>query len=98
MVGTQRFLINRESTFKERLRLRVAALGVIDASLVAQARGHVWVVRPPGFRGNLERLLRHMVEELYGTETVVCYRHFNYDNQQKYLDMGVRVLLKRPFR
>jgi 2-keto-3-deoxy-L-rhamnonate aldolase RhmA len=38
----------------------------------------------------------HAVRETEGTETVVCYRHGNPDDRQKYWDMGVRVLVEPP--
>jgi 2-keto-3-deoxy-L-rhamnonate aldolase RhmA len=40
--------------------------------------------------------VRHAVRETEGTETVVCYRHGNPEDRQKFWDMGVRVLVEPP--
>ncbi len=44
----------------------------------------------------LDDCVAHAVRETEGTETVVCYRHGNPDDRQKYWDMGVRVLVEPP--
>ena len=40
--------------------------------------------------------VRHVVKTLEGTHTAVCYRSISPDNRQKYMDMGVTVILESP--
>lgn len=40
--------------------------------------------------------VRHVIKELENTDTVVCFRNFTPQTRQKYIDMGVKVLLEIP--
>ena len=40
--------------------------------------------------------VRYVVTELEGTDTKVCFRSYSPDLRNKYIDMGVTVLLERP--
>ncbi len=44
----------------------------------------------------LDDCVQHVVKELENTGAVVCHRHGKPENRQKYLDMGVRLLLEKP--
>ncbi len=44
----------------------------------------------------LDDCVRRVVKELENTGAVVCHRHGKPENRQKYLDMGVRLLLEKP--
>ncbi len=45
---------------------------------------------------SVDDCVRHICEQLRETETQVCFRNYTPDTRQKYLDMGVTVLLERP--
>ena len=45
---------------------------------------------------SVDDCVRHICEQLRGAETKVCFRNYTPDTRQKYLDMGVTVLLERP--
>ena len=45
---------------------------------------------------SVDDCVRHICEQLRGSETKVCFRNYTPDTRQKYLDMGVTVLLERP--
>lgn len=40
--------------------------------------------------------VRHMVQQLKGSDTKVCFRNYTPDLRDKYINMGVTVLLERP--
>lgn len=40
--------------------------------------------------------VRHVLQQLKGTDVHVCFRNYTPDLRQKYIDMGVTVLLERP--
>jgi 2-keto-3-deoxy-L-rhamnonate aldolase RhmA len=42
--------------------------------------------------------VRYVLSQLQGTQTKLCYRNFTPDLRNKYIDMGVTVLLERPKR
>lgn len=45
---------------------------------------------------SVDDCVRHICEQLRGSGTKVCFRNYTPDTRQKYLDMGVTVLLERP--
>ena len=45
---------------------------------------------------SVDDCVRHICEQLQGSETKVCFRNYTPETRQKYLDMGVTVLLERP--
>ena len=40
--------------------------------------------------------VRHVVQQLKGSDTKVCFRNYTPDLRDKYINMGVTVLLERP--
>ena len=40
--------------------------------------------------------VRHVLKQLEGSEVKVCFRSYTPDQRQKYIDMGVTVLMERP--
>jgi 2-keto-3-deoxy-L-rhamnonate aldolase RhmA len=45
---------------------------------------------------NVDDCVRHVVEQLRDTHATVCFRNYEPSARQKYIDMGVTVLLERP--
>ena len=45
---------------------------------------------------SVDDCVRHVVEQLRDTDSTVCFRNYDPALRQKYIDMGVTVLLERP--
>ena len=45
---------------------------------------------------NVDDCVRHVVDQLRGSNTQVCFRNYAPESRQKYVDMGVTVFLENP--
>ena len=44
----------------------------------------------------VDECVRHVLEQLEGTQTRISFRSYDYRLREKYLDMGVTVLMESP--
>ena len=65
------------------------SFGPTDLSFSLKYSGH------PRLK-TVDDCVRHVVKTLEGTHKAVCFRSFSPDKRQKYIDMGVTVLMELP--
>ncbi len=51
---------------------------------------------PNGPFQTVDDCVRHLVKQVEGKSTKICYRNYDPSFRNKYIDMGVTVLLERP--
>jgi hypothetical protein len=57
--------------------------------------GHVFNAAA-GLQDIYDDCVRHLVKQVGGKPTKICFRNYEPSQRQKYIDMGVTVLPERP--